>query len=54
MKAIYQKPLTEVVEYMNESKFLDQSYNHADARGNNDFIENEDEETFKSQNLWDE
>lgn len=54
MKAIYKKPLTEVVEYMNERKFLDQSYDHADARGNNEFFENEDEEMLKSRNLWDE
>ena len=33
MKAVYQKPLTEVVAYQNENNFMDQSYDHADAKG---------------------
>lgn len=33
MKAVYQKPLTEVVAYKNENYFMDQSYDHADAKG---------------------
>ncbi|MCR5130588.1 MAG: hypothetical protein K6C10_03890 [Prevotella sp.] len=33
MKAVYQKPLTEVVEYKNEKFFMIQSYDHADSKG---------------------
>lgn len=55
MKRVYIKPETEQVVSNVTSAILKASYiDHADARGNNDFFESEDEETLKSRNLWDE
>ena len=56
MKKVYICPETEVVmACLAENMMQDgHSYGWADAKGNDDFFEGEDEETLKSRNLWDE
>ncbi len=54
MRKVYICPETEVVKSHLAEHLLDHSFGDVDARGNNDFFENEDEETIKSRNLWDE
>ncbi len=55
MKKVYICPETEVVKaHLAENMMQDHSYGWANAKGNDEFFENEDEETLKSSNLWDE
>ena len=57
MKKVYNCPEIEIVlpHLTKDMLQLDtHSEGDADARGNYDFFENEDEETIKSRNLWDE
>ena len=56
MRKVYICPETEVVmARLAENMMQDgHSYVWANAKGNDDFFEGEDEETLKSRNLWDE
>ena len=56
MKKIYICPETEVVmARLAENMMQDgHSYGWAQGKENSDFFENEDEETLKSSNLWDD
>jgi hypothetical protein len=54
MKKVYICPETEVVKAHLAEHLLDHSLGWVDAKGNDEFFENEDEETLKSRNLWDE
>ena len=42
MKKVYQKPRIDVVTYMSENRFLEQSYDHADAKKQSFFDEEDD------------
>ena len=54
MKKVYICPETEVVmARFSENMMQKHSYDWGDAKGNEEFFD-EDEETLKSRNLWDE
>lgn len=54
MRKVYICPETEVVKsHLAQDCMQKQSFDWADAKGNDEFFD-EDEETIKSRNLWDE
>ncbi len=55
MKKVYICPEIEVTATkLNDEMMAGHSYDWGGAKGNEEFFENEDEETIKSRNLWDE
>ena len=55
MKKLYIKPLVEIAEGVIQSQLMDGSnFFHGEAKGDTFFENDEDEESIKSQSLWDE